>query len=97
MIQIKAYRPKRPQHAPNATQREADMGLMSKLDASADLVQGMATRVGHDLTRDPMAFRSMVLRCSGCAEQGECASLQATSVTLAAPPVYCRNAQTLRS
>ena len=75
------------------------MGLFSKLTRSADLVQGMATRLGADtanpILRDPdhaaVVYRSMVLRCSACSDQTACAELQAGCTHLDAAPDYCLN------
>lgn len=75
------------------------MGIFSKLSASADLVNGMADRLGADMAdllgRDPEMqgpkLRTMVLRCSSCEDQGACARLQASGNTLATAPDYCQN------
>jgi hypothetical protein len=75
------------------------MGMFDKLDKSADLVIGMAQRVGHDvrgtLIASPHAsgapFAAMVYRCSSCTEQDACAALQHDNQQLESPPDYCRN------
>lgn len=75
------------------------MGLMKRLDRASALVDGMAERLGLDLSRsmrrDPeqMAhdYRKMVLRCATCDGQSECAALQAGADRLDAPPKWCRN------
>lgn len=70
------------------------MFSISRLDKSANLVQGMADLCGTDLATLPNAerFRSVVLRCSTCGKQGECAKLQAESTSLDHAPDYCNNA-----
>lgn len=75
------------------------MGLLNKLATSADLMQGMAKRMGVDpaeaIERSPDVeaekFRSAVIRCSFCAEQGACMLLQAEHDSLIEPPEYCQN------
>ena len=75
------------------------MGLISKLAGSADLVNGMADRVGLDLgeavMRNPELvgpqYREMVVRCSTCTDQDACTQLQKSCDHLDAAPAYCRN------
>ena len=70
------------------------MVFFSKLDRSAELVKGMADRLGHDL-EDPahiVGFKQMVLAWAGCTNPGACAQLQAENETLSQAPDYCRNA-----
>lgn len=79
------------------------MGLLSKIGQSADLMQGLATRMDVDLgariLADPdhaaQVFRTMVLRCSQCDGQSDCASLQAANPHIDAAPAYCRNREVL--
>ena len=86
------------------TAAEDIMGYLEKLARSADLVQGMARRVGADLTEHvdlrgdgaALDFREIVLRCAGCPEQAACARLQAETERLSAAPDYCRNAHLMR-
>ncbi len=75
------------------------MGFFSKLGNSADLVTGLSERLGIDL-RGPMLrnpdqaasdYRSMVLRCSACTDQVDCAERQAKSDHFDAAPEYCMN------
>lgn len=70
------------------------MVFFSKLDRSADLVKGMATRIGYDVSDPAHAplFKQMVFACAGCSDQDGCARLQADADTLDAAPTYCRNA-----
>ncbi|TNF64107.1 MAG: adenylosuccinate lyase [Rhodobacteraceae bacterium] len=76
------------------------MGLFRKLAGSADLVSGMAQRLGADMQdqimSDPEAgarrFAAMVYRCAGCTDQDGCAALQAENDRLDHAPAYCRNA-----
>lgn len=75
------------------------MDIFNKLSGSADLVSGMAERLGVDLgaaiDQDPrlgaVRFRSLVLRCSSCTNQDGCAELQRGCDHLDAAPEYCRN------
>ena len=75
------------------------MGLFSKLGQSADLVNGMADRLGVDLSgpisHDPemeaQKYRRAVLRCSNCSNQDGCIGLQAKSSHLDQAPSYCMN------
>ena len=75
------------------------MGLMKRLDRAGGLVDGMAKRLGVDLgvagtmdaERAANAYRDMVIRCAGCEGQDACASLQAATDHLDAPPTWCRN------
>lgn len=77
------------------------MGFLNRIDRSAELVTGMAERLDHSLAdriaADPEtygpAFRKMVLSCTGCRDQAECARLQAENRHLDAAPAYCRNRQ----
>lgn len=75
------------------------MGLFSNVDKSADLMRGLAERMDIDLGAQVSAnpdtaapvYRSMVLRCSGCRNQDDCAELQAKNDHLDHAPHYCRN------
>lgn len=75
------------------------MGFLRKLDRSAELVSGMADRLGIDMTEALLAdadragpqLRTMVMTCTGCREQGACTRLQAEHDHLDAPPSYCLN------
>ena len=75
------------------------MGLFSRISQSADLVHGMATRLGADIAnpilRNPdqaaLHFRAMILRCSACTDQAGCADLQARCAQLDHAPDYCMN------
>lgn len=79
------------------------MGLFSKLGQSADLVEGMADRLGIDygavIAKDPEAegrkFMRAVMNCSKCSNQDGCAELQAHSRQLTETPEYCRNSDML--
>lgn len=81
------------------------MGIFRKFAQSADLVGGMACRLGIDMSermmRDPEfeapRFRSMVLRCADCHGQADCAVLQAAQDALDSAPDYCRNKATLEA
>jgi hypothetical protein len=76
------------------------MGLFSKLGQSADLVNGMADRLGvdmsgpiiHDPEMEAQKFRRAVLRCSQCSNQNGCVELQGCTSTLDKTPDYCMNA-----
>lgn len=80
------------------------MGFLRKLDQSFALVSGMAERLDLDLRQALLAdadraapqLRAMVMACSGCRHQGDCARLQAGCDHLDAPPDYCRNAERFR-
>lgn len=75
------------------------MGFFSKLASSADMVAGMASRLGVDnsalIIADPETeayrYREAVLRCSTCTHTKECKVLQSVSTTLEQTPSYCRN------
>ena len=75
------------------------MSLMKRLDRASALVDGMAERLGVDLgatgpldaERAAYGYRAMVMRCAGCDGQSDCATLQAGSNHLDAPPAFCRN------
>ncbi len=79
------------------------MGLFSKMAESADLMNGMAVRLGADLPayleRDPeinaASYRAMIYRCSTCTDQEGCRTLQATHDRLDRAPAFCRNKQEL--
>ncbi|AVO39241.1 DUF6455 family protein [Pukyongiella litopenaei] len=79
------------------------MGLFSKMADSADLVNGMAERLGADLRsylgRDPeinaASYRTMVYRCTTCVDQDGCRMLQSAHDRLDHAPAYCRNKQEL--
>ncbi len=81
------------------------MGLFSKLNKSAALMNGMAQRVGVDLSAGMLtsthqaapAYRNLVLRCAGCSEQAACEVLQADHDHLDAAPGYCRNADRMNA
>lgn len=81
------------------------MGLFNKLAQSADLVNGMAQRVGADFAgataADPeteaVRYRSAVLGCSTCRSQGECQQLQDGCTHLDAAPEYCVNKDMLEA
>lgn len=81
------------------------MGLFDKLAKSADLMNGMADRLGADLAaavmRDPeieaVRYRTMVRRCAGCDNQDGCAELQADHDRLGTAPNYCRNKSVLEA
>ena len=70
-----------------------------RLDQSCALTAGMADRLGYSfpdaLARDAesqaAAYRSAVLACAGCAEQGRCQKLQSDNDRLMQAPPYCRN------
>ena len=75
------------------------MGIFSKLSDSANLVHGMADRLGADLSgpvlRNPdraaIEYRAMVLRCATCSDQPGCTVLQASCTHLDHAPDYCLN------
>lgn len=75
------------------------MGYFSRLDKAADLVSGMAERLGKQLMDVDSAagetavrkYRNMVVRCASCENQDECGSLQASNGRLSKAPDYCRN------
>lgn len=75
------------------------MGFFSRISQSADLMHGMAARLGADVTnpilRNPdqgaLDFRAMILRCSACTDQVGCANLQARCAHLENAPAYCLN------
>ena len=75
------------------------MSFFSKLGSSADLVTGMSDRLGVDfraaVLRNPdraaQDYRSMVLRCSSCTDQVDCAERQANATSFDAAPEYCLN------
>lgn len=72
------------------------MSIWARIAYSQDLSQGMAKRLGADLslgdpeTAGPRA-RDLALRCAFCEEQAACAKLQARNERLESPPEYCRN------
>ncbi len=75
------------------------MGLIKTMEQSADLVNGMADRLGIDMveviSRDPEqagpSLLRAIMRCSKCDDQEGCTRLQAANDHLDAAPVYCRN------
>ncbi len=75
------------------------MGLFSRISRSADLMNGMAHRVGADLEAATLAdpdsevarYRSAVLGCSTCREQDACQKLQQGCTQLDEAPAYCVN------
>lgn len=75
------------------------MGIFSGFFQSTDLVEGMARRLGADLSSDIAArpdsaalrLRSLVIRCAACREQEKCRALQAGCSRLHATPGYCMN------
>lgn len=81
------------------------MGLFTKFAQSADLVKGMADRLGIDMTArmirqpftEPMVMRAMTLRCADCDCQAECATLQDANAHLEAAPDYCLNGRKFRA
>jgi hypothetical protein len=79
---------------------EATMTQFRKIGRSAELMTGMADRLGVPLDGpDPEAsaqrFMRLTLACVGCAGQDDCARLQAENRRLDAAPDYCRNKATL--
>ena len=66
---------------------------------SADLVNGMAARLGIDASarfaRDPEGeaqhLKQMITRCASCACQEACGDLQDHNDHLATAPAYCEN------
>ena len=80
------------------------MGLLSKLDTSATLVQDMAGRLDVDLEgslfRDvetgAYQFRNMILSCTACSDQEGCRKLLDENDKLDAAPEYCRNGHRLK-
>lgn len=75
------------------------MGFFTSIADSADLMNGMAERLGADLAeavaRDPeneaAKYRTMVMRCSHCTDRDACAELQGSHAHLGGAPGYCRN------
>lgn len=75
------------------------MGLFSKVAGSTDLMQGMADRLGVNLSdalcnapeTEALKYRNAVIRCSFCADQKACAELQARNDHLDDTPSYCMN------
>lgn len=75
------------------------MGLFSRIARSTELASGMAQRVGADFGAAILAspeveaqkYRSIVMRCSGCRQQGACTALQAANDHLDCAPDYCLN------
>lgn len=75
------------------------MFSIRKFDESCSLTAGMAERLGvdipgamvHDPEMQAQAFRSAVLKCMTCKEQGACQALQDENAHLDAAPSYCRN------
>ncbi|MBY5974436.1 DUF6455 family protein [Pseudooceanicola marinus] len=74
------------------------MGFFSKLDKHADLMGGMADRVGLDMAEKMVdesvanGYRAAIIRCATCREAGACAQWQAEHATAEHTPGYCRNA-----
>ncbi|SEI99569.1 hypothetical protein SAMN05444007_10393 [Cribrihabitans marinus] len=79
------------------------MKLFSRMDRSADLVNGMAERLGFGLSDRIAAapdvegprFAAMVRRCSACSDQPGCTALQSTNPRLDLAPDYCLNREIL--
>lgn len=75
------------------------MGIFANIFQSADLVSGMASRLGADLAEDLLEYpdtnatrlRGLVIRCAACRDQKGCASLQKGCDHLSAAPDYCMN------
>ena len=75
------------------------MGIISRIFGSADLVSGMARRLGADLGgalgESPditaLRLRSMVIRCAACRDQPGCEALQRAHDRLDRAPDYCMN------
>lgn len=75
------------------------MGLFRRISRSADLVKGMADRVGADFDAANAAspetevsrYRAAVFGCSTCQAQGECQRLQDSCTHLDEAPEYCVN------
>lgn len=77
----------------------ADRNLLKQ---HADLVDRMATTLGHDLQdaaiRGDVSIDDIsdaVLRCTNCSNPGHCAGWLATRELAAHPPEYCRNGDML--
>lgn len=80
------------------------MGFFTKLDQHADLMGGMAERLGIDLPEymgnHPYAagtYRSALMGCAACGKAGQCAMWQDTHDHADAAPGYCRNADWFKS
>ncbi len=75
------------------------MGIFSKVFNSADLVSGMARRLGADISSgllenpdmNATKMRSLVIRCAACRDQGGCAAIQQSRARLDHAPDYCMN------
>ena len=76
-----------------------EMGILSRVFQSTDLVDGMARRLGADLSADiaehpdtaATRLRSLVIRCTACREREECRTLQSRCNHLRTAPAYCMN------
>jgi len=79
------------------------MRWLQKLDESAERVQDMAQKLGHELYRglspesSAYRFRSMVTACSACNDPERCDALRAINRSLAKPPGFCRNKSRFRN
>ncbi len=73
----------------------------ARMDAHAELVNGMADAIGVDMAEEVLAgrmppeeVRSLVLRCVGCADVTRCRHFladHAIAHDAAAAPDFCRN------
>lgn len=79
------------------------MSIFSRINDSADLMSGMASRLGIDFSDRIMAapetaahgYLAMILRCTGCRQQAACRQLQDAHQVLDRAPDYCRNREAL--
>lgn len=77
------------------------MGFFRKLDRASVLFNGMTDRLGVSSALEvaqpsgAAAYRSALLRCSGCAEAAACAGWQMEHAHALEAPAYCRNRQAL--
>ena len=78
------------------------MSIWSRIDASKSLSEGLANRLGVDLSSGApevvaRRLRDVTLRCATCRDQATCAKLQAQTETMQEPPVFCRNTALFQS
>ncbi len=80
------------------------MGFFTKLDQHADLMGGMADRVGVDLADymgnhpyEAGSYRSALFSCAACEKGEQCRMWQETHDHAAKAPGYCRNADWFRT
>lgn len=75
------------------------MGYFSRIDKAANLMTGLAERLGRSpleldagLTQNAvLQYRHMIMRCAACRHYSDCEALQKTHHRLSAAPAYCLN------